>query len=140
MHFDWKFYLPILIASGISVWLRCRRGDQPVDYGPWKMMAWLIALNILSVILTVIWITVTAPDFQRTYWALPVEALIADLLLAPSMVTPSLYIGAGLTGLITGTKRPLAYIVTFSLLAPLIALSWFYIVFSYACWTRGACL
>ena len=131
---------PVLFGIGAALFLDHRRGENPVDFGPWKLMAGLIIAGIVSTIVMGVWSGISVRDFANWDEPRTLDNLIADILIYPAMAFPGAYLAAAITSAAKGVKHPRAFLIAFTILTPIIGACWFFVLISYGCITTGSCL
>lgn len=132
--------LPIVLGVGAALYLDKRRGAKPVDTGPWKLLAGLILLMLVSTIITLSWEGITSPVFANWDEPRTRDNLIGDALFYPAMTGPLIFIGAAITSSFKGVKHPRTFALFSAMMTPILLVSWYILLIVYSCITTGNCL
>lgn len=132
--------LPMLAGHGLMRLVIRRRGDGLVDFGPWKMMAALVILPTLTIIAAMVWTSMSPMDYTEFREPKSFAAEVINALSLLMFLMPGAYVGAAVTGAMMGVAKRRAYLVVFTLLAPLLVFGWYFLVLALSCVTTGACL
>jgi len=103
-------------------------------------MAMIAAAPTLLLVTALIWTSYIPMDYAEFKSPMSLRAQLINALTLISFLMPSAYLGAAMTGAITGVARPRAYIWVFALLAPVLFVGWYALVLALSCVTTGACL
>lgn len=132
--------LPMLVGHGLMRLVIRRRGDGPVDFGPWKLMAALVIVPTLAMIAAMVWASISPMDPAAFREPKTFAAEVINALSLLMFVMPGAYAGAAVTGALMGVAKRRAYLVVFSVLAPVLVFGWYFMVLALSCVTTGSCL